>query len=348
MTAKLRVTAAKRFISHPTCGQRLLRNLRSGWICTLEPVSTSYLSELDAHFGSSRGKSMRPVRLTAIAVLLSLSLIVGVSGEAGARTGAIRHARKPQVSIDLFGDSLSFTLGFGLNGTLLRAKYDYSLRSLGILGCGVVDSTEIMYHGQIHTGALPCNDSTPPPGAPMTSQPWQVQYKADLKKYPANVGVLLAGRWEEVDRLYMGQWTDILNPPYAAYVMQQLQLVSKIVTSTGANMVFLTAPCFGEPLSPDGTPWPEDSPARQAAYNDLVRQVAAENPKTDSVVDLNAAICPGNKYSATYKGVTIRTPDGIHFTLAAGPAIAPAIMPKIVAAGRAQMTRVSKKSKKHR
>jgi hypothetical protein len=114
-------------------------------------------------------------------------------------------------------------------------------------------------------------------------------------------------------------------------------------------MVFLTAPCFGEPLSPDGTPWPEDSPARRAAYNDLVRQVAAENPKTDSVVDLNAVVCPGGKYSAKYKGVTIRTSDGIHFTPRAGAAIAPAIMPKIVAAGRAQMARVaSKKSNKHR
>ena len=163
------------------------------------------------------------------------------------------------------------------------------------------------------------------------------------------MGVLLAGRWEEVDRLYMGQWTNILNPPYAAYVKQQLELASKIVTPSGANMVFLTAPCLGEPLSPNGTPWPEDSPARQAAYNDLVRQVAAEYPKTDSVVDLNAVVCPGGNNSPTYKGVTVRTADGIHFTLQAGPALAPAIMPKIVAAGRAQMARVAaKKSKKHR
>jgi hypothetical protein len=48
-------------------------------------------------------------------------------------------------------------------------------------------------------------------------------------------------------------------------------------------------------------------------------------------------------------GVTIRTPDGIHFTPQSGAAIAPAIIPKIVASGRAQMARVvSKKSKKHR
>ena len=292
---------------------------------------------------------MRPFRLTAIGVLLSLSLTVGVSGEAGARTGAIRHAKKPQVSIDLFGDSLSFTLGFGINLRPLRAKYDYSLKNLAILGCGVVSNAKYMHHGQVQTGPAPCNGTTPAPGAPLTSQPLPVQWKADLKKYPANVAVLLAGRWEEVDHLYLGQWTNILNPSYAAYVKQQLELVSNIVTSAGANMVFLTAPCISEPLSPDGAPWPEDSPARQAAYNDLVRQVAAEYPKTDSVVDLNAVVCRGGKFSPTYMGVTIRTPDGIHFTPQSGAAIAPAIIPKIVASGRAQMARVvSKKSKKHR
>jgi hypothetical protein len=292
---------------------------------------------------------MRPFRLTTIVVLLSLSLTVGVSGEAGARTGAVRHAKKPQVSIDLFGDSLSFTLGFGINGRPLRAKYDYSLKNLAILGCGVASGPEVRRHGQVQTGPSPCNDTTPAPGAPLISQPLQVQWKADLEKYPANVAVLLAGRWEEVDRLYLGQWTNILNPPFAAYVKQQLELASNIVTSAGANIVFLTSPCVSEPLSPDGTPWPEDSPARQAAYNDLVRQVAAEYPKTDSVVDLNAVVCPGGKFSPTYKGVTIRTPDGIHFTPPSGPAIAPAIMPKIVASGRAEMARAaSKKSKKHR
>jgi hypothetical protein len=58
------------------------------------------------------------------------------------------------------------------------------------------------------------------------------------------------------------------------------------------------------------------------------------------VLDLNAIVCPGGHYTATYKGVQIRTSDGIHFTDQAGAALAPAIMPTIVAAGRAQMARL--------
>jgi hypothetical protein len=151
-----------------------------------------------------------------------------------------------------------------------------------------------------------------------------------------NVVVLLAGRWEVVDRLYQGQWTNILSPVYANYVKQQLDQASNLVTATGARMVFLTAPCTDEGEQPDGAPWPEDSPQRIGAYNQLVREVAAEHPTTDSVVDLNAATCPGGHYTTTVDGVAVRRSDGVHFTIAGGRYLAPQIMPPIVAAGRAQ------------
>ena len=86
--------------------------------------------------------------------------------------------------------------------------------------------------------------------------------------------------------------------------------------------------------------WPEQSPARLAEYNKLLREVAAEHPLTDSVADLNAAACPDGNYSATKDGVTIRTvSDGIHFTPEGGVLLAPYVMPQIVAAGRAEMTK---------
>jgi lysophospholipase L1-like esterase len=151
-----------------------------------------------------------------------------------------------------------------------------------------------------------------------------------------NVVMLLAGRWEVVNRLYQGQWTNILNPTYAAYVKAQLTEASQLVTATGARMVFLTAPCTDEGEQPDGAPWPEDNPQRIAVYNQLAREVAAEHPSTDSVVDLDAATCPGGHYTADLHGVNIRRTDGVHFTVAGGQYLAPKIMPAVVAAGRAQ------------
>ena len=181
-----------------------------------------------------------------------------------------------------------------------------------------------------------CDGSPLQPGESADKKPWQYQWLDAMNEVKPNVVVLLAGRWEVVDREYQGTWTNILNPVYAAYVKQQLEQASQLVTATGAHMVYLTAPCTNEGEQPDGAPWPEDNPARLAVFNKLVHQVAAEHPTTDSVVDLNAAACPGGKYAGTVDGVVLRRPDGVHFTNAGGIWLAPKLMPPIVAAGRAQ------------
>ena len=249
----------------------------------------------------------------------------------------------------LLGDSLALTLGWSLGTPSLEAKYGYTFQDSPVIGCGVVTGPVAELMGVKQRTAPACfsttsePNTTPVPGAPFSSQPVTVQWQSKMAKIHPNVVVLLAGRWEDVDREYEGAWTNILNPTFAGYVKQQLEAASNLVTATGASMVFMTTPCTDEGTQPDGAPWPEDDPARAAVYNELVRQVAAEYPATDSVVDLASVVCPGGKYTTTYKGVTIRRPDGVHFTDPAGIALAPALMPQIVAAGRAHLTRITKK-----
>ena len=134
--------------------------------------------------------------------------------------------------------------------------------------------------------------------------------------------VLLAGRWEVVDRLYQGNWTNILHPTYAAYVKSQLEQASQLVTDTRArDMVFLTAPCTDEGEQPDGAAWPEDNPARLAVYNKLVREVAAEHPhdatrwSTSTRRRARGASTPPRS-TACPSG----TSDGVHFTSQGGSA----------------------------
>jgi len=240
------------------------------------------------------------------------------------------------VRVLLFGDSVALTLGIGLSYPPDQAKYGYVLSDKGILGCGVVDGPVVELMGARDATPPACDGSPLVSGEPLNQQPWPYQWLNAMNEVKPNVVVLLAGRWEVVDREYQGGWTNILSPTYAAYVKAQLEEASKLVTSTGARMVFLTAPCTDEGEQPDGAPWPEDNPARLAAFNKLVREVAAEHPQTDSVVDLNAAACPGGKFTSSVDGVVIRRSDGIHFTNAGGELLAPKLMPPIVAAGRAQ------------
>ena len=240
------------------------------------------------------------------------------------------------VRVLLFGDSVALTLGIGLSYSVDQDKYGYVLSDKGILGCGVVDGPEVDLLGAHDTTPSACNGSPLTPGEPEVDQPWPYQWLDAMNEVKPNVVALLAGRWEVADRLYQGQWTNILNPVFADYVKQQLNRASQVVTATGARMVFLTAPCTNEGEQPDGAPWPEDSSKRLEIYNQLVRQVAAEHPTTDSVVDLFAATCPGGRYATTIHGVAVRRSDGVHFTIAGGEYLAPLIMPPIVAAGKAQ------------
>ncbi len=262
---------------------------------------------------------------------------IGTTGRATTTTTAPGAPPSAQpVRVLLFGDSVALTLGLGLSYTSEQDKYGYVLADHGILGCGVVDGPAVELMGTRDITPSACNGSALTPGEPIADQPWPYQWIDSIDSVKPNVVVLLAGRWEVVDREYQGTWTNILSPTYAAYVKQQLNAASNLVTSTGARMVFLTAPCTDEGEQPDGAPWPEDNPARLAVYNKLVREVAAEHPLTDSTVDLNAAACPGGKYTSTVDGVVIRNSDGVHFTNAGGEFLAPRIMPPIVAAGRAQ------------
>jgi hypothetical protein len=273
----------------------------------------------------------------AVAGIPTTGIGIGTNGATTTTTtvpGAPPSAQP--VRVLLFGDSVALTLGLGLADQTDQAKYGYVLSDKGILGCGVVNGPEVEVLGAHDSTPAACNGSPYVQGESSDLEPWPYQWLAAMGEVKPNVTVLLAGRWEVVDRLYQGEWTSILNPAYAAYVKQQLDQASNLVTATGSRMVFLTAPCTNEGEQPDGAPWPEDSTARLNVYNQLVRQVAAEHPLTDSVVDLDADSCPGGRYTTTIHGVTVRRADGVHFTITGGEYLAPKIMPAIVAAGRAQ------------
>ena len=244
----------------------------------------------------------------------------------------------PTVKVLLVGDSIAETLGEGLGETAVQNKYDYVLYDRAILGCGVADGTQVIDRGQLDTVVPACGGPSAP-GAPLNETiPWATQWAQEIAQIHPNVVVEGAGRWEVVDRLYQGTMTNILQPKFAAYVKSQLEKAAAVANSAGVPMVFLTAPCTDEGEQPDGALWPEDNPARREAYNHLLREVAAEHPRTVSVADLDKAACPGGRYAATVQGVEIRTvDDGVHFTPQGGVFVAPSLMPPIVAAGRAQM-----------
>ena len=105
--------------------------------------------------------------------------------------------------------------------------------------------------------------------------------------------------------------------------------------STGATVVLLTAPYYQQPEQADGSPWPEDDPARVNTYNRILRTVAAASGTGVVVADLNAHIDPGGQYAQTIDGVNVRYADGIHLTAAGAKVVAPWLLAESAQLGAA-------------
>ncbi len=107
--------------------------------------------------------------------------------------------------------------------------------------------------------------------------------------------------------------TNITVPSFAHYVEQQLQRFVSIVAAAGSQTVLLTAPYYDSGEQPDGQPEPQDNPTRVRIYNRLVDSVAAANPATTTLVNLNAIVSPHGMFTTSVGSLTVRAPDGVHF-----------------------------------
>jgi peptidoglycan/LPS O-acetylase OafA/YrhL len=306
-------------------------------------ISTLSFYALERPIRSGRVLSAGRARVATPAALLGVALVVVLTTVAPAASGAIPSGTSPTVQtpstaipralahapvrVMILGDSVALTLGVGLASQASQLHIQES--NLAILGCGVDQGAFVWdnYQGRLQKLAVTysCRGIPRRGSVPMTTA-WAEWVRA----VQPNVVVLLAGRWEVVDRTYLGRRSNILQPGLAAYTKQQLELAVRIGTSTGARMVLMTSPCFSQGEQVDGSPWPQDNIRRVQKYNSLVKEVGAEFPTKVTVQDLYSMTCPGGKYLATLHGALLRDPDGIHFNVSPGTGaalLAPRILP---------------------
>ena len=287
---------------------------------------TAALAEWRSWLATS-GAFLGVVALTVAATLPS------AAEAAGTYRASVTPTAGSPVRLAILGDSVAWRLGFALQADQPQQTYGVDIDNGAIVACGVLRSTLYRVHGVPDRVATPCDSS-----APASSQ-WPAQWTGNVDQFRPNVVAILAGRWEVMDRLVGGHWAHIGQPAFDALVRRSLELSVRVATSSGAYVVFLTAPCFNSGEQPDGTSWPEDDPARIARFNQLVRQVAAEHPATVRVEDFGAMVCPGGVYTTTRDGVQVRDGDGVHIvpTPAAGQWLSAHVLPEVVQVGRLQM-----------
>jgi len=267
-------------------------------------------------------------------VLVTVAATLPATAEAASTVRVVgTQYSGPPVKVAIFGDSVAWRMGFAMLASQPQDSYDVNIDNGAIVGCGVVQSTQYQEHGVDYTTAPACNTSTP-----VASQ-WPALWHEDLLQFRPNVVVVLAGRWEVHDRLIGGHWMHIGEPAFDADLKRSLEQAVQVGTSTGSLVVLMTSPCFDSGEQDNGQPWPEDSAARLAQYNSLVRTVAAEHPATVQVDEFGAQLCPGGVFTPSFGGVQVRDGDGVHIapTPAAGQWLDAHVLPDVVTVGRLQM-----------
>ncbi len=292
------------------------------------PIRRGRLSTLTEWRGwlATSGAFVGVVAVTVVATLPVAADAAGPSLASGTT------ATGPTVRVAVLGDSVAWRLGFALLADSPQQAYGVDIDNGAIVGCGVVRSTEYIAHGVPDPMATQCNS-----GAPATSQ-WPAQWGGNIAAFHPNVVLVLAGRWEVMDRKIGGRWTHIGEPGFDAVLQRSLEQAVHVATATGAYVEFLTAPCFSSGEQADGLAWPEDSPTRLSLYNAMLGRVAAEHPSDVRLVDFGAMVCPGGRYTSTVDGVQLRDGDGVHIvpTAAAGQWLAAHLLPGVVQVGRLQ------------
>ncbi len=301
-------------------------------------VASFYLVERPIRQGTLlsgwRAWAVTPISVAATTAALLLATAVpavAVGAPAGRPPARSALFTGPRVKVMKFGDSTALTLAIGLSEH--QSHYDITEYDQGILGCGVAEGAEFQLKGVDAPMATKCN------GDPANVQ-WPQIWRFQVRTRHPNVVMILAGRWEVVNRTYDGKWTNIENPAYAAYVKRQLAMGVRIADSGGAKVVLLTAPCYDSGEQPDGQPWPEDSPVRLAIYNHIVREVAASIPGT-TVINFNAMACPDGHYEEFIDGQQVRESDGVHFTFGGGNIFATRIWTTVARLGRQEMAELA-------
>ncbi|GAA4205091.1 acyltransferase family protein [Actinocatenispora rupis] len=223
-----------------------------------------------------------------------------------------RKGRKPgtEPRIDIFGDSVSWTLG-----TYLPPHPGLTVNVHSLEGCGIATLPDILELGSPHTNYPGCTN-------------WPNRWRGGVTDDP-DVSVILLDRWELMDRRLAGKYQHVGQPGYDAYLTKQLDLAVGIAGSHGARVVLLTAPYTHRAEQPDGSLYPEDQPGRVDAWNRLLRSVAGQKHAT--VLDLNHLVCPNGRFTWTVDGLQVRS-DGLHFTPAGvQQVIAPWLLPQLAA-----------------
>ncbi len=214
-------------------------------------------------------------------------------GPRPAHAVAQRDPRRP-FTVSVFGDSIGWTLMHFLPSTPGFHFVDHT-----VIGCSLVRGGPYRYLGQTLDQKSECES-------------WPSRWRSQIAADRPDAILLIAGRWETVDRVNEGRWTHIGDRAFDAYLTDELRQAVDILSSSGAPLTVTNLPYSRRGERPDGSLWPEDQPERVKQWNAMLSATIDQRAGV-RILDLNKKLCPEGVYTAKVDGIQVRS-DGVHLT----------------------------------
>ncbi len=159
-------------------------------------------------------------------------------------------------------------------------------------------------------------------------------YRSLVTQYDPDV-VLYLARSDTLTTYLDGTWQYAGMPSFDRWTVSRFEQAIPILSSRGAHVVFLTTPTYDTGEEADGSPWPEDDPARVVADNRLITEAVKGSSRVASVIDAGQLLTPGGHFERAIDNVQVRCADGVHLTIPGGEWLGTRILPQIVSLGQA-------------
>jgi len=225
---------------------------------------------------------------------------------------------EPAVRVLLTGDSVARTLAHYFvqrSGTSPVLLWDTS-----IIGCSLFTGDRTF--GSLRTdGGRPCEQ-------------WRADQDGWLRDFDADVVAVLSDVWETYDRVVDGAPLEFGTPAFDQWFDGELDRLVGLLSTDGAPVALLSAPCNQRAESIMGMLPPENHPERIEHLNERYRAAVARHPGQAAYVDLNAFVCPGGLFVAERDGVQLRHEDGVHFAPDGADLVRGWLLPQLTALAR--------------
>jgi peptidoglycan/LPS O-acetylase OafA/YrhL len=198
----------------------------------------------------------------------------------------------------LVGDSVGFSLGYyypkgSVAGMTLGGDPD--------IGCGLARAP-IVLAGSARPVDPKCTT-------------WPTRWRDKAGQFRPDVGLLVLGGWEVLDRRVDGRNLRVGTPDYERYLNGELQLAYDTLAASSRRIAILNVPCYHQPETGLDASLAEtrNDPARGAWMNGVLGRFVAAHADRAVLLDLKGFLCPDGRYADRLHGVKVRS-DGVHFT----------------------------------